>query len=88
MFFCNVNFAHLVTCFHADFLFGLFSDPEDGGVMFPVTLVSLSLPHAFTLIFCSVYFLTLKMEAIYSPVTLVSLSWPHAFTLMSCSVFF
>jgi hypothetical protein len=25
----------LATCFHADFLSGLFFDPEDGGDMFP-----------------------------------------------------
>jgi hypothetical protein len=33
----------LVTCFHADFLPGLFFDPEDGGDMFLQTLVHFQL---------------------------------------------
>jgi hypothetical protein len=27
--------CQIVTCFHADFLFGLFFDPEDGSDMLP-----------------------------------------------------
>jgi hypothetical protein len=62
--------ALLATYFHDGFLIGLFFDPEDGGNMFLPNVGWLStlymLPPAFTMVSCSAYSSTLKMETLCS----------------------
>jgi hypothetical protein len=72
----------LATRFHAGFLPGLLFDPEDGGDMF-LRNVSGKLATCFTLVSCSDYSSTLKMEATCSSETSVA-SLPPAFMLVSC----